>query len=66
MLCVGFVYHLNLIYWLAWILVLVGIAYQYPKVKNKDRNANYQAFLQNTHFGFIFFMGIFLALYWKG
>lgn len=66
MLCIGVVYHLNLIYWSAWILVLVGIACQYPKVKNKNRMANYQAFLQNVYFGFIFFMGIFLSYCFNG
>ncbi|MCV2509453.1 MAG: 4-hydroxybenzoate octaprenyltransferase, partial [Neisseriaceae bacterium] len=64
MIVVGLEYELTYPYWLAWLLTTILMGLQYPKIKNRDRDLCYQAFLQNKWFGFIILLGIVLH-YWN-
>ena len=62
MMVVGYLYALKIYYWLSlWAVALLMIR-QYPRIRNHDRLACYQAFLQNKWFGLLIWFGIVCSL----
>ncbi|QRN41746.1 MAG: 4-hydroxybenzoate octaprenyltransferase [Neisseriaceae bacterium] len=64
MMVVGLVYKMTYPYWVSWIITATLMARQYFKIKGRDRQLCYLAFLQNKWFGFIILLGVMLH-YWN-
>lgn len=62
MVVVGYLYTLKIYYWLSLGVVLLLMIRQYPRIRNHDRLACYQAFLQNKWFGLLIWFGIMCSL----
>lgn len=62
MVVVGYLYTLKIYYWLSLGIVSLLMIRQYPLIRNHDRLACYQAFLQNKWFGLLIWFGIMCSL----